>query len=462
MPRSSLVTILAILLLIPSAASAKRKKKGPPPSSPPSVALEALTVPSAGSYARVSSSDMATSPVLEGGESLVLGELDGPGVIDRIWILVDGSKTANRDIVLRITWDGANAASVEAPLGDFFAVGPGAASQSMQSIPITVSSSGRSMTSFWKMPFNASARVSLTNDGSTDTRRLAWEIDYRKVENLPPKSSYFHAQYVQGDPPEVGVPLEALRATGPGRLVGLTVSTQNGDAGAWGDGRVLIDVDGDPKASPGMPTLFEYFGGVFGVAEVHGPYQGCTLDEGNREKARTSAYRFHINDPVSFSKSISVSLEHGVKNERTDRMAAVAYWYQETQAVPFTKLAAARMRNWEPPSDEELRLWKRADDLNEMVLDAYRSGDLVAARTSLEQLIELEPSDPTASYNLACLYALDGQSDQALHMLDRAIELGFRSLDFARLDSDLDSLHSHERFWKLVGGTPPAAEATPK
>ena len=323
---------------------------------------------------------------------------------------------------------------------------------------MSVSSSGRAMTSFWKMPFGKSARITLTNDGSNETGHLAREIDYRKLDALPAQTGYFHAQYVQGDPPEAGVPLEALRATGPGRLVGLTVATQNAEDGPWGDGRLLVEVDGDPKRSPGTPTLFEYFGGVFGVAAVQGPYQGCTLDEGNRIKARSSAYRFHINDPIEFSTSISVALEHGVSNERTDRISTVAYWYQDSPAVPFVKLAPARKRRWDPPSDEEIQLWKRADELNEQVLAAYRAGDLGAAMTRLEQLLELEPNDPTASYNLACLYALHAKTDQALHMLETAIELGFTSLTFARHDSDLVSLRDHERFWKLVGGEPPPSK----
>ncbi len=462
MLRPRLLLLFAILLLVPASAAAKKKKKPTPPP-PPAGDLGALTVPSPGTFARVTSSDMTHAAVLEGGESLVLGELAGPGIIDRIWIVVDGSKTASRDIVLRITWDGGRAPSIEAPLGDFFAVGPGAADQRMQSLPITVTSSGRAMTSFWKMPFARSARVTLSNDGSTDTRHIAWEIDYRRVEALPPNSGYFHAQYTQGDPPEAGAPLEVLRASGAGRYVGLSVSAQNAEPGPWGDGRLLVQVDGDPKASPGAPSLFEYFGGVFGVAVAHGPYQGCTLDEGNRVKARSSAYRFHVKDPVEFKQSISVSLEHGVDNERKDRLAAVAYWYQSTPGVPFAKLPAARMRRWEPPTDTELALWKRADDLNESVLDAYRAGDLATAMSGLEELLKLEPDDPTGHYNLACLYALHDKTDQALHMLEQSIELGFTSLDFARLDTDLNSLHEHERFWKLVGGEPPAKpEAKPE
>jgi hypothetical protein len=456
-PVRSALCLLAILLLVPATVSAKkRKKKAPAPDA--SAILDSITRPSNGAFARVTSSDLKNAPVLDGGDSMVLGELVGPGVIDRIWLIVDGSKTAQRDIVLRITWDGGSAPSVEAPLGDFFSTGPGGADQSLKSIPMSVSSSGRAMTSYWKMPFAKSARITLTNDGSSETRHLAWEIDYRRVEALPENTSYFHAQYVQADPPEAGIPMEALRATGPGRLVGLSIAVQNVEDGPWGDGRVLMDVDGDPKSSPGTPTLFEYFGGVFGVAAVQGPYQGCTLDEGNRRKARSSAYHFHLNDPVQFETSISVSLEHGVDNERKDRFATVAYWYQETPAVPFTKLAQARKRRWDPPSDEELAAWKKADALNKEILTAYRGGDLATAMTGLEELLQLEPNDPTASYNLACLYALHGKTDQSLHLLENAIQLGFTSLTFAKHDSDLDSLHEHERFWKLVGGKPEPAK----
>jgi len=210
-------------------------------------------------------------------------------------------------------------------------------------------------------------------------------------------------------------------------------------------------VDGDSTQGPGALPALNYFGNIFGLGKVNGAVQGTTLDEGNRVKARSSVYRFHLTDPVPFSQSIELHLDHGVANTRMDRLAGVAYWYQDKPAVPFQKIVSGRARRWKAPSDAELALWKRSDELNTEVLAAYRRSDFDDARTLLEELLELEPQSVYASYNLACLYSLSGEQDKALHMLEQAIELGFTELGFARHDPDLGSLHGHARFRKLVG-----------
>ena len=47
-------------------------------------------------------------------------------------------------------------------------------------------------------------------------------------------------------------------------------------------------------------------------------------------------YRFHIEDPVRFAKSLRFSIEHGHANDQSNDYSSVAYWYQ-TQ--PSTSLA---------------------------------------------------------------------------------------------------------------------------
>ena len=403
-----------------------------------------------GSFGRTSSADQDGDVVLLPGDGVVLAELKGPGIIDRIFVAIEGSDTFWRDILIRITWDGAAGPSVQAPIGDFFAVGPGAR-QELQSIPFAVQSAGRSFTSLWKMPFAQSAKVELVNEGIHETRQLVWEVDYRSQVTLADDSLYFHAQYTQASPPEPGRPLTAMRASGTGQYVGMSVISQNGEPGNWANGAVRFHIDGVNDKGPGAVSILNYFGNIFGLSKVSGPYQGCTLQEGNREKARHSVYRFHIHDPVPFEQSIEVLVDHGPENERTDRMAAVTYWYQSVPAVPFDKIASARNRRWDAPSDEEIALWKRADELNSEVLGAYRAKDLEKARVLLEELVQLEPTSVYAAYNLACLYSLHGEKDRALHMLQQAIELGFTELSFARHDPDLQGLHDSERFRVLVG-----------
>ncbi len=231
----------------------------------------------------------------------------------------------------------------------------------------------------------------------------------------------------------------------------MTLSAQLGEPGAWGNGLIHVDVDGSKRKGPGETPILNWFGNLFGVDTDQGSFQGATLDEGTRVKARSSVYRFLVQDPVPFDKSIEVQLDHGVGNERADRLATVAYWYQDTPAVPSGELAAARDRHWDSPSADELAAWERADELNQAVIDAYRTQDLDKAFELLKELVVLEPDLVYANYNLACLHALRGDVDEALHLLEQAIELGFEQLSFARQDPDLASLREHERFRKLVG-----------
>ena len=101
----------------------------------------ALAVPDAGN----AGSDLGTGwkirpcITLAGGSTTTLADVEGPGVIQHIWITVD--PRAYRDCVLRMYWEGEDAPSVETPLGDFFACGHGLRYK-VDSLPVAVNPSG--------------------------------------------------------------------------------------------------------------------------------------------------------------------------------------------------------------------------------------------------------------------------------------------------------------------------------
>ncbi len=98
------------------------------------------------------------------GETIVLGELSGPGIINHIWMTISAKDPFyGRSLVIRMYWDGNDKPSVEVPLGDFFGVGHGV-NASFESSPISTSSQGRAKNSFWKMPFLKNAKVTITNE----------------------------------------------------------------------------------------------------------------------------------------------------------------------------------------------------------------------------------------------------------------------------------------------------------
>src|SRR5882724_5441946 len=67
----------------------------------------------------------ASAP-LESGESISLLDIDGTGIINRIWLTVpDRSPEMLRSLKLEIFWDHETKPAVSVPLGDFFGVGLG-------------------------------------------------------------------------------------------------------------------------------------------------------------------------------------------------------------------------------------------------------------------------------------------------------------------------------------------------
>ena len=78
----------------------------------------------------------------------------------------------------------------------------------------------------------------------------------------------------------------------------------------------------------------------------------------------------------------------------------------------------------------------------------YQAGDYEGAAALLREAVEREP-DPGTYYNLACMEALAGNTDEAFEALTHvAGEPRLREL--AADDSDLESLRDDPRFTELL------------
>jgi serine/threonine protein kinase/Flp pilus assembly protein TadD len=69
----------------------------------------------------------------------------------------------------------------------------------------------------------------------------------------------------------------------------------------------------------------------------------------------------------------------------------------------------------------------------------------------LQTAVALRPSDPNTLYNAACTYGVLRETGAALDTLKKAFAAGYRNLDWAARDTDLDCLHDDAEFRKLVG-----------
>jgi adenylate cyclase len=77
-------------------------------------------------------------------------------------------------------------------------------------------------------------------------------------------------------------------------------------------------------------------------------------------------------------------------------------------------------------------------------------GDKELAMQWAERSLAIDGDNPDTLYNLACSYALMGESGRALDCLERANLRGMSIADWAENDSDLDSLHDDPRFQALM------------
>lgn len=337
--------VLALMLLALASGRAQPAATGPGATSPGENPLVALTHLSDAQTRRVSSTSPdlnsnGDSRVIKEGETLVLAELTGPGAITHLWnTIASQDPFAGRSLVLRIYWDGMAKPSIEVPLGDFFGVGHGAVAN-FHSLPVSVSSYGRSRTCFWRMPFRKSAKITLTNEprGFGDVE-VYYYMDWEKLPSLPEDSPYFHARYHQAFPATHG-DYPILETKGRGNYVGTVYSVHQVKTGWFGEGDDHFYIDGEALPSLCGTGTEDYFNDSWGFRPFVAPAHGVTMYEGLFAGDRVSAYRWHLSDPVRFRTALKVSIEHkgssftdaGVQvsssNERPDWVSSVAFWYQ--------------------------------------------------------------------------------------------------------------------------------------
>lgn len=291
--------------------------------------------------------------VVKPGTTITLGEIQGSGAIQHIWMTPTGNW---RFSILRMYWDGEAAPSVEVPVGDFFAMGWG------KYAPITSHAicvnPGSAFNSYWPMPFRKGAKLTLTNiDDKPMT--IYYQIDYTLAE-VPADAAYFHAQFRRVNPlplKEVYTIVDGIK--GRGHYVGTYMAWGVNSNGWWGEGEIKFFMDGDQQ----FPTIAgtgteDYFCGSYNFEnkekrqyeEFTTPYSGLAQvikpDGLYQSQQRFGLYRWHLTDPIRFEQDLKVTIQalgwkyNGKYLPLQDDIASVAVWYQLEPHNPFPKLPA--------------------------------------------------------------------------------------------------------------------------
>lgn len=183
---------------------------------------------------------------LAAGTNRTLMDVNGPGTIQHIWIVVDDDKW--RSCVVRFYWDNETTPSIEAPLSDFFAVGHGKFAP-VNSLPVLVNARS-ALNCFWPMPFRKHARMTLANESTANVGLLTYQITYAEGP-LPENAAYFHAQYRRASTAQQNPYVILDGVKGRGQYVGTFLAWLQTTDEWFGEGEIKFYLDGDRE----FPTI---------------------------------------------------------------------------------------------------------------------------------------------------------------------------------------------------------------
>ncbi|WP_054028768.1 glycoside hydrolase family 172 protein [Bacillus sp. FJAT-28004] len=307
--------------------------------------------------------------VIQPGETAQLALIPGAGIIKHIWItLMAADPFIRRNAVIRMYWDQEEHPSVEAPLGDFFGQGWGE-EYNFTSLPLAAApAQGKALNCYFPMPFGNGASITLENQSEQLIERFYYYVDYEEHAAVPDTMGRFHAfwnkELTESHPEEgetewgiVG-PQGSNRTdernylfadiAGKGHFVGVNYYVDNPGPMWYGEGddMWLIDDEAWPGSLHGTGTE-DFFNTSWCPNELYShPYFGIAKIPASKLgwMGRTHCYRFFLEDPIYFERSLRASIEHGHDNALTLDICSVAYWYQMDPHKVFPIMRSKALR----------------------------------------------------------------------------------------------------------------------
>ena len=309
---------------------------------------------------------------------VVVADVTGPAVITMIHFAMPQTLELNRDVLLKMYWDGESSPSVDTPLVDFFCDPAGI----REEVDTALVNKQRGFNAYFPMPFRKSARIELVYDGTVEPGEELWKImpcySYvmiRTLERIPDDVAYFHAYWHQEGLLLGKVEYPALEAKGKGKFIGWNLTVRRpGRAGYPVDENAKFFVDGEEEPSVELQGIEDSFGFSWGFPpkDSQFPYTGYF-----KYFQGAMAYRFFLNDAIPFQHSLRVMVGFGKNEDPLFRkefskfgneleLSSVVYWYQEEPHSPLPDLPLAEQRRPAPenplwpyeeqlPSKEELQ-----------------------------------------------------------------------------------------------------------
>ena len=317
------------------------------------------------------------------GQTRVLCDIEGPGMIRHIWITMDPEQVKTpeqlRSWIIRMYWDDSPYPSVEVPFGDFF--GMALARPCHFVSPYLICTKGRAFNCYFPMPFSKRCKITFENDSDKELIWLFYQVDYTLGDPVQEDWGRFHAHFRRENPTVVGRDFVMLDTKGsPGVFLGACIGVNPIGPGWWGEGEAKFYIDGDTK----YPTICgtgteDYAGNGWGLEVQNSLYMGVNYQTNPNvdQMGPTSFYRFHIKDPIYFQNNLRAELQqlgaggwseenkkkYGWSNQhrhntntdppefmsswlydRCDDVSATVYWYQKVMNKPLPLLPSREER----------------------------------------------------------------------------------------------------------------------
>ena len=311
---------------------------------------------------------------IEIGETKVLLNVEGPGIVNRIWAtIIDRSPQMLRSLKLEMFWDGETKPAVSVPFGDFFGIGLGQTAKFHN--VFFANPEGRSFLCYIPMPFKKSAKIQVTNESGKRLSHLFFDINIQKITKWNSDFMYFHSFWSRDTATTLGEDFQLLpTVSGRGRFLGVNVGLNANPIYEnywWGEGEVKMYVDGDKE----FPTLVgtgteDYIGTGWGQGEYFNDYAGCLI--ANRDSIAWAFYRYHIPDPVYFKKDLKVTLQQ-MGGNRKDLVIAL-----QNKGVPLLPVGIDDLKKVHPLYKKGTVVKLDAPGLPEGFSNFYRSDDVSA------------------------------------------------------------------------------------
>jgi len=269
------------------------------------------------------------SGVVAPGETLVLANLAcAQGVVTRLQLkLNDPSDTQLMGLKLRVLYDGNGDATIDIPVGEFFAAGRGRVVY--KALALGTDHTG-GYYCYLPMPFRAGIRIELENTSAAAVDVTAADVEYEPC-HVDKTYAYLHALYRQEQFAAGADRMYQVLSVpeGQGHYLGclLSVTPASNQLG-YLEGNDRITVDGGAKQTlygTGLEDAFNggyYYGDTFG-----GPFSGLL----KKASGVTSQYRHRIIDFVPFEESVLVEYQGvdywGLQYARL--YESTAYWYEQ-------------------------------------------------------------------------------------------------------------------------------------